>query len=409
MTGADLIQRIARRFGLAPRHGTSIDDVLRGINRGDYERPSKEQAMSIAVMARCVRLIADTIATLPFEIEDVPARRAKRDLAILARRPNPFWSAVNLWEKAIEDALLDGLGCIGIERNGFGDLLGLRYLENARPIHDDRRRVFAYRDRYGGIWQHEDVIVFTNDEFNGVSSPGLLDRGAGKAVAILLAYQDYTTTELKRGFLHNLILRMAGRPTKDSLDALKADIKFTESQGLDGQAFPFVVGSQVDEVIPFPKNPRDLQMIQDVMVRQRDVAIACGVHPVLVGLEARGQTWGGTVRALLHGFKVFTLNSHAERFNSEITYKVYPELPDARAGFNINEMDRGDASERAARYKLALAGSPWKLPSRVVREEAAGNPDPEELAEAQKLDEALLAGMARGGNVARQGEPEGDQ
>ena len=166
------------------------------------QRVSPEHAMRLAAVYACVRVISETIASLPFiiykRLQDGGRERATDHplYDVLRKRTNATQTAFEYFETNQLHLELRGNGFALINPGPRGAI------DNLVPIHPDRVKVFRLdtgRVRYEiSDWYTGKVVAKSQDEilhFRGQSEDGLVGRGAvahsRETVGIGLALQEY--------------------------------------------------------------------------------------------------------------------------------------------------------------------------------------------------------------------------
>jgi len=92
---------------------------------------SKEQALRVAAVWSCVRVLSETIASLPislYERDENNQKKVKSDNplnALISQQPSPLFNSFMFFERIMVDLSLDGNSYAYIERNNGGFPIGL--------------------------------------------------------------------------------------------------------------------------------------------------------------------------------------------------------------------------------------------------------------------------------------------
>jgi len=99
------------------------------------ETISKEQAIRVATVWSCVRVLSETIASLPICLyyKDDNNRKIKLNEnplnKLIGEQPSPLYNSFMFFERALVDLSFDGNFCAYIERNQGGLPIGLHPIQ----------------------------------------------------------------------------------------------------------------------------------------------------------------------------------------------------------------------------------------------------------------------------------------
>ena len=319
-----------------------------------------ETAMALTAYWSCVRLIAQTIGTLPLELFNV-GDDGSRTLAVdndlydlLHDQPNAEQTAVEFWE---------GIGaCLAVWGNAYAlkQRMGARVvaLDLLRPFwmsplrRKDGSLVYRYSDPVAGAvdYEAEDIMHIRGFGFGDVVglSPLAFNRNTiGLAIAI---------DEASGGIFRNG-LRIAGwfrykggngvltaPQREDAKKALIEPYSGSENAGRAG----ILPGDF--EWVATAMNPDDAQLIESRRMSVEDVCRIFGVPPIMIGHSGQGQTmWGTGVDTIVLGFLTTTLRPYLHRIEAAIGRDLIGRAGRRRmrCAFDVEELIRGDNKGRA--------------------------------------------------------------
>ena len=265
-----------------------------------------------AIANRCVRLVAEAAASLGFQSSDAAAQR-------LLDRPNAEQSGAELWEGVY--------GFLQLAGNAYLELSSLedqpRELFGLRP---DRMRVLADRTGWPAGWEYSAagrVRRFERDRASGRSPvfhlklfhPGDDHYGlsslepAGRALDLHTASADWARALISNAARPSgaLVFNGAdGHLTEDQFDRLKAELTGAHT-GPDNAGRPLLLEGGLDWK-PMALSPAEMDFIAARREAAREIALAFGVPPLLLGLpgdntyanykEANQAFWTQTVEPL---------------------------------------------------------------------------------------------------------------
>jgi HK97 family phage portal protein len=319
-----------------------------------------ETALQVSAFWACVKLLAETIATLPigfFERSANGGRSAANDhpLAYLLRvSPDGEHTAVEFWEGAVIAMCLHGDAFAEKVRNGQGRLIALQ------PLRSDLMTVrrdadgaieYAYADPDGRRVLGE-TEVFHLRAFGGSGLRGLAplmyarqtlssaiaaDEAAGKLFANgvrpsgVLEVAQTLKKEQRKDLRDNVVEPLAGSQNAGGVFVLEAGMKFT----------------------PISLSPADSQLLETRRWHVEEIARWFGMPPILIGHASQGQTmWGTGVEQIALSWLGLGLRAQLKRIEAAILLRLIEPADRGLfyAEFNIDGLLRADSAARAALY-----------------------------------------------------------
>jgi len=241
-----------------------------------------------AIANRCVRLISEAAASLPFSASDAAAQR-------LLNRPNADTSGPELWESVY--------GYLQLAGNAYVELATLddtpRELFVLRP---DRMRVLADPQGWPAGWEYTVQgrrRRFERDRASGRSPvfhmrlfhPGDDQYGlsplepAGRALDLHTAGADWARALLENAARPSGALVFSGADghlTDDQFQRLRDELTGAHT-GAANAGRPLLLEGGLDWK-PMAMSPAEMDFIQARREAAREIALAFGVPPLLLGL-----------------------------------------------------------------------------------------------------------------------------
>lgn len=186
---------------------------------GQYVTPYN--AMQLTAVYACIRIIAETVASLPLNVYAYAENGKERAYShplyrLLHDEPNPEISAMTFRETLMHHVLTTGNAYAQIIRNGFGELIALYpLLPNKMRVYrssKDRRIYYEYSsDTQGQITLGaEDVLHIPGLGYDGIIgySPIAMCRNS---IGLAMAADDYGSSFFENGARPTGILEHPGR------------------------------------------------------------------------------------------------------------------------------------------------------------------------------------------------------
>lgn len=325
---------------------------------------SVDSALQLSTVWACVRLISETISTLPLGFyEKMPdgSRRAATDhhlYEILHNQPNAEMTAAQFWQAVIASMLLWGNAYIEKAKIGTR-VVALNFL---LPQRMSKRRMsdgsmqYKYKDMDGmeRVIPEDDLInipAFTLDGINGLTPMAYGAKVFGSAAATEEASAKVFTTGMRAAG----ILKMGSTVTdKEQRETLR--IRLNQFTAGGANASSVMVLENGTDFQQLSINPHDSEMI---LSRQHGVEEICRwfmTPPSMVGHGTAVSNWGTGREQIMLGFLSFTLRPWLARVEQAIRKSVIP-LGDRNryfAEFNFEGLLRADSAARAAFYSTMV-------------------------------------------------------
>jgi len=359
-----------------------------------YRGVSAETAMRHGAFYACVRIIAASIAQLPFKTykqnaDGTTTEAPSHPLSKLLRlRPNPRMSSVMFWRMIVANMVSRGNGYAWIERSRSGavralwpipkqrvtPVLSTSALTKGRLIYtitlDDGSQVVADMD---------DVLHIPGSlEWTGLECKSPLSAYAS-SVNIGHAANDYAQTFLQNDATPPVVLS-----SDKKIDAARAEEirNLWQSLGLDANRGKVRILSEGMKADTLEISPEDAQLLETRKATATDIAMMLGVPPHMIGAVDKVTSWGTGIEQQSIGFVTYTLGSHIVAVEQELEAKLF------RSDGHHCEVDqralvRGDMKARGEAYRASLGGSAgpgWRTPNEVRKlENLAPHPDGDTL------------------------------
>lgn len=324
-------------------------------------RVSPDSALRLASVYACVRVLSETMASLPLVVYQRRADGGKDKITdhwlyrLLANRPNRFQNPFE-WREMLQGHLaLRGNAYNQIITNAKGEVVELM------PLHPDRIRLellpsgeyrYRFTDRFGteSILPRGEVW-----HLRGLSSDGLMGMSpielARESLGMALAAQDYGA----RFFTND------AKPTggwiefpgsfKDSeaKKVFRESYQQAQSGANRGKVLVLENGMKFHEV---GVTNKDAQFLELRKFQITDVARLFRVPPHMIG-DLDRATFSNIEQQSLE-FVMHTMTPWAERWEASIESELLLEGDDIEVEFDFANLMRGDAASRASYYQSGI-------------------------------------------------------
>ncbi len=347
------------------------------LTREGYERN--------AICHRCVRMVAEAAASVPWLVYEGSAERSDHPLLALIERPNPADTCVSFIEAICANLLLYGNAYLeSVLLDGE-----LRELYALRP---DRMSVEPGRNGWPAAFVYRALGDETRYEITGEGIEPILHIRLFNPLddyygfAPLAAAQVALDTHNAASFWNKALLDNSARPsgalvyagpegahlTDAQFDRLKEELEENFS-GAENAGRPLLLEGGLDWKA-LSLSPKDMDFAESKAGAAREIALAFGVPPLLLGLpgdntfanygEANRAFWRQTVLPLV------------VRVQKSFQAWLRPAFGDVRLDYNADRLE-ALASERAAEWDRVGKASFLTLDER--REAVGYGPAPKDM------------------------------
>lgn len=316
---------------------------------------NQKNALEIGAAYACVRLLSDTISTLPVDTF------IRRDGNRLPYRPRPAWvyepegpgsSRIEYYKQIVVSMLLSHGAVVQILRNGNGEIVALQPLD---PTRVDIRRNPATRLREfvidGGqaVLPGEDVLYIPEmrrpGSLKGVSRVDELKQTLGLAKAL----DEFASRYFSNGANTSGMIEFPGNLTqeqaKDLVDAFEAGHK-----GLKKAHRPGVLSGGA-KFVKTGSDGEQAQMLQSRQFAVEEVARVFRVPPSMIGLNTPGAMSYASVEHNAIQFTRYSLTPLIAAIE-EAHNRLLPG--DVFLRVNMDGLLRGDSATQAQVFSTAL-------------------------------------------------------
>jgi HK97 family phage portal protein len=324
-------------------------------------RVSSDAAMRLAAVYACVRILSETMASLPLVVYR-PRKDGGKDritdhwlYQLLARKPNRFQNPFE-WREMLQGHLaLRGNAFCQIMANGRGEITELI------PIHPDRVRIellpggeYRYRIRN----QAGEEMVFPRGEIwhlRGLSSDGIMGLSpielSRESLGMALAAQDYGA----RFFAND------AKPTGGWIEfpgafkdaeakrVFRESYQAAQSGSNRGKVLVLENGMKFHEV---GVTNKDAQFLELRKFQITDIARLFRVPPHMIA-DLDRATFSNIEQQSLE-FVMHTMTPWAERWEASIETDLLSDGDALEIEFDFANLMRGDAASRSAYYQSGI-------------------------------------------------------
>ncbi len=319
---------------------------------------TQDTSLRIGAVYACVRLLADTISTLPVDTfyREGGARKPYRPKPLWVENPDIGTAREDFLQQAMVSLLLDGNVFIRIFRSRTGEIISLVVLD---PTRVDVRRNPATREieyvldaSVGTTLRADEVLHITE-----LRKPGAL-RGISRidevkqSLGLAAALEEFSARFFGQGSVTQGIIEWPGNLTREQAKDLASG--FEEGhKGLKRSHRPGVLFGGA-KFVKTGVDPNEAQMLESRQFAVEEIAriFRCPLH--LLQVSTPGAMSYASVEQNAIQFAQYTLRPIISKFETALS-SLLPGP--AFVKFNLDAILRGDIQTRFAAYSTGqLAG-----------------------------------------------------
>jgi HK97 family phage portal protein len=309
----------------------------------NYAAMAREAYAGNAVAYRCVRMIAEAASSIPVLLYEGNSERGTHPLLDLIKRPNPSQSGRDLFENIISFLLVAGNSYIEVS-----SLDGTpRELISLRP---DRVKVIAGSNGWPEAYEysvHGSSVRLPAETVLHIRQFNPLDDYYGQSP--LEAAQRSIDTHNAASAWNKAMLDNAARPsgalvysasegrlTSEQFERVRDELE-SSYQGAANAGRPMVLEGGLDWK-QMGYSPADMQFTDTKNASAREIALAFGVPPMLLGIP--GDNTFANYAEANRTFWRQTVVPHVGRVMEALTNFVAPQFGDSlRLGFDLDQVE----------------------------------------------------------------------
>ncbi|MGG5142796.1 phage portal protein [Alcaligenes ammonioxydans] len=316
-------------------------------------------ALQLSAAWACVRLISETLSTLPLNLYDDSGqvKTMARDhplYRLLHTQPNADMTAAVFWQAYVASLLLWGNAYVEIHRSG-GVITSLEFL---LPQFVTRKRTslgaveWSYADPFAKatrkiveaqMWH---TPAFTTDGVTGLSPITLGANVIGSAMAA----DEASAHTFKNG------MKAAGLVTMDVVlkPEQREDVRqHVRKVSTDGGVMVLEKGSAFQQLT---MNPQDAELLSTRSFNVEEICRWFRVPPFMVGHSEKSTSWGTGIEQQMIGFVTFVLRPWCVRIEQSIRKSLMTPAEKQRyqAEFAMEGLLRGDSAARGQFYSTMV-------------------------------------------------------
>lgn len=326
-----------------------------------------DSAMRLSAVSACVRLISESVASLPLHVyrrvDDLRREKlsGRPEYRLLHDEPNRLMTSFVFREAMAANVLVYGNAYAYIERNASAEITQLL------PLHPPNVRIF--KETSTGELAYS--VMLDNKQFrvnqaNIIHVPGLAFDGitgispikyAAQSIGLGIAAERYGAALFGNGSIPSGVLEIPGSVSREQQAAI--GMAWKEAYGGFGNANKTAVLANGAKFAKISITPDEAQFLETRKMQVSEIARWYRVPPHMIGDLDRATFSNIEHQAL--DFVRHTLRPWLIRFEQEFNRKLFPassngQPSDIYTEFNVDGLLRGDIKARGDYY---VRGRQW--------------------------------------------------
>lgn len=334
------------------------------------QRVNASTALQVSAVFGCVRLLSETIATLP--VSTYSRRGGTRRMVT-----SPVWldyptaepggaGRIDLLSQVVLSLLLEGNAYLAVSWDG-PNIAAIEVLDPSKiQVHtvmiEGRRRKVFYAwdvDKDGhevalGWFTTRDILhipgMMLPGDFTGVSPIAF----ARESIGLALAAQTYGARFFANGSVPGAVVEVPGAMSEDGLARAREAWRIANS-GVENyhRVALLTEGAKFSKIA---MSPDEAQFLQTRQFQVPEIARIFGVPPHLIADATNSTSWGSGLAEQNQAFSMFSLRPWLERIEAGLTRLVFAETANRQlfVKFSLDGIQRGAPKERMEMYSTGL-------------------------------------------------------
>ena len=328
---------------------------------------SKDSALRISAVWSCVRVISETIASLPISLYEKDINNKRSILfnnplhTIVGEQPSTLYNSFSFFERCLVDLCLDGNFYAYIERNNGGlptQIIPIQCNDVDVYVSPDGREV------YYQISQNESIPYPITGRVNsdnmlhikGLSTDGIVGKSpiqsAAESLGVSLSIEQFAGSFFKNGASIGGILKHPGTLKPETAKRLRAGWNQTYSGSIN--AGKTAILEEGMDFVPRMIPNNQAQFLETRQYQVSDIARIFRVPNHLINDLTRATY--SNIEAQQIDFVVHTITPWIKRIETALNQKLVPvkQRGVQYFKFNLTALLRGDSKTRADYYRTLV-------------------------------------------------------
>jgi HK97 family phage portal protein len=316
-----------------------------------------DTAMQLSAVWACVKLVSETVASLPIYVYKKTANGREidesHDLTLLFNgKVNRYQTKVEFFETVLLNLLIYGNAYCHIQK--FGEkIVGLLPLMSSQmevQLMRDGSLTYEYFHDAGVQVYSEDSIWHLKLFGNGIIGLSPISHQRN-TLGIAIAAEGAVTNIYRNGAKPSGVLTLDKLLTPEQRDQIRQ--KFYSLSGGTQDRLMVLEGGMKFEAISL--SPQDIELLASRQFQISEICRWYGVPSVMVNDTSSTTVWGSGIEQIVQGFYKITLRPILEKIEASIVVNLN-KTRNREVEFDFNALTRGDLKARYEAYRIGIHG-----------------------------------------------------
>lgn len=322
-----------------------------------------DSSLQLSAVWACVRLISETVASLPINVYRKDPKTGVRTLDYEHPLHQLFTGKVNRWQTRQEyfetltyQLVMLGNNYTAVQRNSQGRIIALVPLMTEQmevALSASGETEYKYTDGTNLSYYSEKTVWHNKLFGNGIVGLSPLAY-ARNSIGIGQGAENAVSKIYQNGGKPSGVLTIDKVLSKDQREAIKST--FGElAAGTQDRLFVLEAGMNYNQV---SLSPQDIELLSSRKFQIEDIARFFGVPSVLINDTSASTTWGSGIQQIVEGWYKLGLRPYLERYEASMKArlltpeeKLYIDIE-----FDLNALLQPALAERIKTRKEAITG-----------------------------------------------------
>jgi HK97 family phage portal protein len=353
------IIKLTRSIVSPERDGTSFSQFLDlfGANpTTSGESVTAETSLQFSAVFACVRIISETIASLPINLFEVKNGKSSKNSQLpisklVNLRPNEIQTKFIFWQTLITHLLLYGNGYARIyrDKNAVPFRLDILHPDTVEPVRQGFKLYYKLQNRQT-LLSNYDMLHFVGLNFDGIKGMSVI-QAAAENIGVGLAAQKYSGSFYGNGANLDGYLTVPGKLTQEAADRLRESWKKRYAGANNARGTAVLEGGTTYNTVSI--KPADAQFIETRRFSVEEIARIFRVPKHLLQ-DLERSTFSNIEHQSIE-FVTHTIRPYVKMIEPELDFKLLTEKAKEEQNkyfkFNLDALLRGDSVSRGNKYK----------------------------------------------------------
>ena len=322
---------------------------------------TEDSAMQLSAVWACVRLLAESVASLPVTVYRKTANGREIDAGhwlakLMARKPNRYQTRIEFFETMMLNLVLHGNCYAKVTRLGgqIRSILPLMASQIEVKLLQDGSVVYLYSADGNVDVLSAESVWHVKLYGNGIMGKSPLEFGKN-ILGVAQAAEQSVTKIYANGGKPSGVLSFDKLLTTAQREAVRTNFG-SMTTGTDDRLLVLEMGMKFDAV---SMSPQDIELLASRKYQTDEIARWFGVPSILINQNEGSTTLGSSTAEIISGFYKLNLRPYLERIEASVSANLFSEAEAEthEFEFDFEGLLRSDLKSRMEGYRTAIAGT----------------------------------------------------